>query len=107
MSLSSVGCRDIALKRQISDDTCIDSITYGAIGQMVKCICDCHPGVSIEVIEVNFPCPKSVVVKDTESLLKKYNGNAVPDHVGDSRAASKAEKRVKMVVVDAISSNPG
>ena len=105
--MSSVCSHDIALAQQILDDMCIDSTTYGAIGQMVKCVCDRHPGVSIEVIEVKFPCPKSVVVKDTESLLKKYNGSAVPGHAGASMSAVKAEKRVKMVVVDAISSNPG
>jgi hypothetical protein len=61
----------------------------------------------MEVVNINFPCPRSLVVEKTEAVLKKYNEPAVPSYTGESKPTGKGDKRVKMVVLDAIASNPG
>jgi hypothetical protein len=81
----------------------VDTITYGAVAQMMKYICDVHP-VTIQVVDLTFPCPHSEILRKTEEVLERYNEEQPEE--GKPRGKS-AKERVKMVVVDSIASNPG
>ncbi|ORY28005.1 pyridoxal phosphate-dependent transferase [Naematelia encephala] len=82
--------------------------TYGAVGQTMKFICDSNPGVTLEVIDVTFPCSHADVVRKTETVLAKYNKVTKPNYTGEARPEGlSSDKRVRMLVLDAIASNPG
>jgi len=60
------------------------------------------------VVDVSFPCEKSLVVAATESVLEKYNKPTIPSYTGQSKPLGRSvDQRVRMVIVDVISSNPG
>ena len=64
----------------------------------------------MEVIDVTFPCAMSVVVEATETMLDRYNTIVEPsstNHTAPSATGKSKDKRVRMVVVDSIASNPG
>nr|XP_018259566.1 uncharacterized protein I303_07634 [Kwoniella dejecticola CBS 10117]OBR81724.1 hypothetical protein I303_07634 [Kwoniella dejecticola CBS 10117] len=63
--------------------------TYGAVGQMVKCICDKNPQIRMEIVDDVFPCTHQEIVNKSEEIL------------------IQAHERIRCVVVDAIASNPG
>nr|XP_019007744.1 uncharacterized protein I206_07378 [Kwoniella pini CBS 10737]OCF46525.1 hypothetical protein I206_07378 [Kwoniella pini CBS 10737] len=84
------------------------STTYGAVGQMVKCICDKNPNIRMEIVNDVFPCSHQEIVKQSEELLSKYNEVAKPNYTGLSKATGiKTDERIRCVIVDAIASNPG
>ncbi|EIW69330.1 hypothetical protein TREMEDRAFT_43923 [Tremella mesenterica DSM 1558] len=84
----------------------IYNTTYGAVGQTEKFICDKYPGVSLEQISITFPCSHEEVVKKTEDVLGRYNQQVNPTQL-EIKPVGRGEKRVRMVVVDQIASNPG
>ncbi|WWC92518.1 uncharacterized protein L201_007477 [Kwoniella dendrophila CBS 6074] len=82
--------------------------TYGAVGQMVKCICDKNPKIRLEVIDDVFPCTHKEIIEKSETLLSQYNEIAKPNYTGISKPTGiKADERIKLVLLDAIASNPG
>ncbi|WRT70899.1 uncharacterized protein IL334_007898 [Kwoniella shivajii] len=86
----------------------IYSTTYGAVGQMVKCVCDRNPQIRLEVINDIFPCTHQEILDKTNQVLGKYNQIARPNYTGQSKATGiSANERVRAVIVDAIASNPG
>ena len=86
----------------------VDSTTYGAVGQIVKHLCDRHPDIRLEVVPVLLPCSHGDITAQTESVLKKYNQQAAPNYTGMSKPSGISTKeRVRMVIVDSIASNPG
>ena len=83
-----------------------DSTTYGAIAQTMKFVCD-RFGVDLEVIDVEFPCSHAEVLRKTHEVIERYNVEAVSSYTWEAKAAGKhPEKRIRVVVVDTISSNP-
>lgn len=85
-----------------------DSTTYGAVAQTAKYICDRHPKVDLEVVDVTFPCDHSEVLARTAEMIDKWNEPAKPHFSGQAKPAGKtAFERVRMVIVDQIASNPG
>ncbi|WWD07144.1 hypothetical protein V865_005241 [Kwoniella europaea PYCC6329] len=86
----------------------IYSSTYGAVGQMVKCLCDKNPQIRLEIIDDVFPCSHKDIIEQSEKVLSRYNQLAKPNYTGLSKATGvNADGRVRAVVVDAIASNPG
>ncbi|WVQ86188.1 hypothetical protein IAT38_008356 [Cryptococcus sp. DSM 104549] len=86
----------------------IYSTTYGAIGQMAKYFADTNPSIKLEVIPLTFPCSHASIVQATNDLLDQYNVIAKPNYTGQSKPCGKTSKeRVRMLIVDAIASNPG
>ncbi|WWD20884.1 hypothetical protein CI109_105361 [Kwoniella shandongensis] len=82
--------------------------TYGAVAQTLKYLADTHPNIRVETINVNFPTSHASIVQATDDLLGKYNEVAGPNYTGQSKATGKKpDERVKLVLVDAIASNPG
>ena len=74
----------------------------------LKCICDRNPGVDLEFIEDIQPCTFAHLTERTEAVLQKYNEPVTEVKPGEFHPKDKVPgKRVRMVVVDAISSNPG
>lgn len=76
---------------------------------MLKYVADRHPKVRLEVVNVTFPCPHSKVVEDTETLLEKYNKPSASIQLeSELKPVGKDKKeRVRLVLMDSISSNPG
>ncbi|KAL7420902.1 hypothetical protein Q5752_004856 [Cryptotrichosporon argae] len=96
------------LEWEAGDVVVMYTTTYGAIGQTVKYICDKHPGVRLEVVDVAFPCAHADVVRQTEAVLSRYNELAPLDLSGLPRAVGRnVHARVRAVVVDQIASLPG
>ncbi|GFZ51325.1 LOW QUALITY PROTEIN: hypothetical protein JCM24511_09085 [Saitozyma sp. JCM 24511] len=90
------------------DKIVIYSTTYGAVAQTAKYICDRHPKVDLEVVDVTFPCDHSEVLARTAEMIDKWNEPAKPHFSGQAKPAGKtAFERVRMVIVDQIASNPG
>lgn len=79
------------------------STTYGAVGQMMKCVCDRNPGVTIEVVDLVFPITHEEIVRKTRALLDKYN---IPSTRDAGPKGKTADKHVSLAVIDSISSNP-
>lgn len=77
------------------------------MGQTIKYIADKNP-VTIERIDLRFPCSHAEVLKKTEELFSKYNALAKPDYSGENKPIGiTAHSRIRMLVVDTIASNPG
>ncbi|ORX40856.1 pyridoxal phosphate-dependent transferase [Kockovaella imperatae] len=93
---------------QDGDVIVIYDTTYGAMSQMMKCVCDRHPKVNLEIIKVTQPCSHASVVKQTEEVLAKYN-EAVHQNPSDARAPKdkRQGQRVRLLLIDSIASNPG
>jgi hypothetical protein len=84
------------------------STTYGAIAQTANYTCDRNPGVTLDTIQVAFPCSHDKIVKQTEAYLSKWNTEAKQSEDGRVNAVGRGEhQRVRMVIVDSIASNPG
>ena len=57
---------------------------------------------------MTFPCEPGEIVAATEQTLAKFNKVAHVNYTGQAKPEGKSsEKRVRMVVVDQIASNPG
>lgn len=54
---------------QPGDVILIYSTTYGAVGQMMKCVCDRNPGVTIEVVDLLFPVTHEEITRKTRAAL--------------------------------------
>lgn len=77
-----------------NDALLADSITYGAVQQTMKHICDKYPGVKYVEVPVRFPeMSHADVVRATEQALD--------DHGGKDSSSSR-----KVVVIDSIASVP-
>ncbi|GMK58918.1 hypothetical protein CspeluHIS016_0603600 [Cutaneotrichosporon spelunceum] len=84
--------------------------TYNAVSQTMKCVCDRNPGVKLEIILVDLPCYHSEIVEKTEAVFAKYNKPTGNTRGGSEPAVAtgvSAKERVRLVVVDSISSMPG
>jgi hypothetical protein len=74
----------------------------------MKYVCDRNPGVSLEIINLTFPCEKLDIIKRTEEVIQRWNEVPKPHHSGQAKPAGKGpHERVRMVVADQIASNPG
>ena len=84
------------------------NVTYGAVAQTMKHLCDRIPGLSLEVIDLTFPCSHADVLRETEEVIKKYNVPATPSYTGEPQPTGQSpHSRVRMMVLDSIASNPG
>lgn len=70
------------------------STSYGAILQTLRYTCDANPGVSLEIIPLEFPCSHQDIVTKTENWMRKWN-------------LEGKGGRVKMIVIDGVASVPG
>lgn len=74
----------------------------------MKHLCDRNPGLSIETIDLTFPCSHAEILRKTEEVIKKYNEEATPSYTGESKPTGRnAHSRIRMMVLDSIASNPG
>ncbi|KAK4684179.1 hercynylcysteine S-oxide lyase, partial [Tremellales sp. Uapishka_1] len=80
------------------------STTYGAVAQTLKYLCDRNAKLSLEIVDVVFPCSHASIVEKTQAVLEKYN-KATTDSA--HAVGNTAGERVRMVVVDGIASMPG
>jgi selenocysteine lyase/cysteine desulfurase len=76
------------------------STSYGSVLQTLRYLCDANPGVTLEVIPLEFPeCTHEEILRRTEEVVKKYNKKRGEEGEGGGR--------VKMVMIDGMSSMPG
>jgi hypothetical protein len=74
---------------------------------MMKHVCDTQP-VTIQVVNLTFPCSHASIIQKTREMLEKYNEAVDPEQSGDACATGKqTNQRVRMVIVDTVASNPG
>ena len=74
----------------------------------MKYVCDRNPAVFLETIDVTFPQKHADILRTTEALLQKYNNPAVPAYTGEAAASGRQpDRRIRLLVVDAIAANPG
>ena len=107
-TFSQIQNRMVVKRRGILIDGRVDSTSYNALAQTMKYICDRHDDVTIEHVDLTFPCPHSEVIAKTEAMLEKYNHATGPRHAFNGHPEGKShDKRVRMVLVDTIASNPG
>ncbi|WVQ77138.1 hypothetical protein IAR50_006821 [Cryptococcus sp. DSM 104548] len=96
------------LKWEPGDVIVYYNTTYGAVSQMLKYMADSR-GVTLHSVNISFPVPHSTVIEETEKVLDQYNEVSKPHYTGQPKATGKGDgsSRVKLIVVDALSSNPG
>lgn len=74
----------------------------------MKHLCDKIPGLKLEIVDIIFPCSHASILKKTEEAIQKYNKDAIPSYSGEARPTGLSpNERVRMIVLDSISSNPG
>jgi len=84
------------------------STTYGAVSQTIKHLCDRNPALTLEEIEITFPCAHAEIVRKFEEVVSKYNEPAKPSYTGEPKPmGTDQNKRVRLAVIDTIASNPG
>ncbi|TYJ56553.1 hypothetical protein B9479_002800 [Cryptococcus floricola] len=96
------------LKWEPGDVIVYYNTTYGAVSQMLKYLADSR-GITLHPVNINFPVPHSTVIEETAKVLDQYNEISKPHYTGQPKATGKGDgsSRVKLIVVDALSSNPG
>ena len=74
-----------------------DSTSYGAILQTLRALCDSHTSINLKlvVLPLTFPTTHAEILRLTEEAFVN----------GGSKEGSRG--KVRMVVVDGLSSNPG
>jgi hypothetical protein len=74
----------------------------------MKFYCDMNPEINLDIIDLTFPCSHETIVKQAAEHMDQWN--EVNQTEGDDQPTPKGKKedgRVRLVVVDSISSNPG
>ncbi|ODO05983.1 hypothetical protein I350_05044 [Cryptococcus amylolentus CBS 6273] len=96
------------LKWEPGDVIVYYNTTHGAVSQMLKYVADSR-GITLHPVNINFPVPHSTVIEETAKVLDQFNEISEPHYTGQPKATGKGDgsSRVKLIVVDALSSNPG
>lgn len=74
----------------------------------MKHLCDRQAGLSLEVVDLTFPCSHAEVLRKTEEVIQRYNVPATPSYTGEPKPTGQTpNSRVRMMILDSIASNPG